>query len=49
MLSPNMHSKRIFRWMGAETEMTLIFDVLEMMTLNVRKQIGLEQSFIFTI
>ena len=34
MLSPNMHSKRIFRWMGAETEMTLIFDVLEMMYNN---------------
>ena len=37
MLSSYMHSKGIFRWMGALTKMTLISYVLEVMTLYMRE------------
>ena len=44
-----MHSQGIFRWMGTLTKVTLISDVLEVMTLYVREQVSLEQCLIVTI
>jgi len=49
VFSTNVHSERIFGWMGTKTKVTLVSDIFEVVTFNMREQISLKRCSIVTI